>query len=295
MNYEKVIIKQIPEDNFAAVNLKNYNRSRFPGCLDNFQVAQLADGRFLTGIDPKGPDVMAIKDEELRKEKEIEMQDLQRSLEISLNADLSPRSEFWETFFMTISTDQDLVLSKYNPRDVITYHALVANGYVAPTKSAVSNPDYRAAKYYCHVDEVEVSQKLSSQKLRDKARAELYKISEDKEMLLLIGSYLEGGKYKKGMKENQMYSMISDYIDDKKNPENVTAFLKAMQVSPEDLQYKVTVETAIRKKIIKFKEGQYYRGGVNLGKNAVEVLRNLKLPDYTNEFVAIHDEVNNLR
>lgn len=295
MNYERVVIKQIPEDNDTAINLRNYGRSRFPGCIDNFQVAQLADGRYLTGLDPDGLELNAIKDEELRQEKIQERESLQTSLGHKLNVDISPRSEFWETFSITISTDQDLVLSRYNPRDVIAYHALVANGYVAPNKSAIAEPMYRAAKYYCHVDEVEVTQKLSNQKIRDKARAELYKISEDKDMLSLVGSYLEGGKYKKGMKENQMYSMLSDYIDDKKSPENVNAFLKAMQVSPEDLQYKVTVETAIRKKIIKFKEGQYYRGGVNLGKNAVEVLRNLKLPDYTNEFVAIHEEVNNLR
>jgi hypothetical protein len=292
MKYDKVIIKQIPDDNSAAIGLKAYNRSRFPRCFDMFPAVLLPDGRYNTGLDPDGFSVMSIQDPVLREEKRAELRDLSLSLGTMLQKDLSPRSTFWDEYLVKISTDQDLTLNRMNPLDVIAYHVLISNGYAAPNKSAISAPEYRNAAYYCHIDEVESDVKVSSSKKRDRARAELYKMAEDKEKMLLIGSYLEGARYKKTMKENTLYDMLSDFIDNKAQPENVDTFLRAVTLSPEDLQYKVTIETAIRKKIIKFKEGQYYRGGVNFGRNQAEVIKNLKLPDFTNEFVSIHEEVN---
>lgn len=290
--YEKVIIKQLADDNQAAINLAKYNRSRFPHCSDTFQVAQLSDGRYITGLDPNGPDVVGIKDEQERERIAEERQELATQLGLRLSKDLSSRSEFWSEFLMPLSTDQDLILNRSNPMHVVMYHALVANGYVAPSKEAASKPQYLASKYYCHVDDVEANNKVSTSKQRDQARAELYKIAENRDKMLLVGLYLDGTRYKKTMKENTLYSMLSDFIDDAKNPENVEKFIRTVKLPTEDLQYKVTIDTAIRKKIIRFRDGQYYRGGVNLGRNAVEVLKNLKMPDYANEFISIHEEVN---
>jgi hypothetical protein len=176
--------------------------------------------------------------------------------------------------------------------DVIKYHWLIANGYVAPSKEAINHPKYLNANYYCHIDEVEQIKNISTRKLVDKAKAELSKIDSNKDMLYLIGSYLEGTRYKKTMKPDSLYSMLSDFIEDKKNPENVDKFLKATKLSVEDLQYKVTIETAIRKRIIKHKEGHFYKGVMNLGRNIIEVMNNLRTPEYANEFMQIHEEVN---
>lgn len=292
MMYEKVIIKQIPDENQAAINLSKYNRSRFPHCHDTYQVAELPDGRFLTGLDPEGYDVRAIKNSEDRQRVAEERKELTEQLGRMLDRDLSPRSEFWTQFLIPISTDQDLILNRSNPLDVVKYHALIANGYAAPSKEASSRPEYLSAKYYCHIDDVEADNKVSTSKLRDQARAELYKIADNKDRMLSVGLYLDGTKYKKTMKENTLYSMLSDFIDDAKNPENVDKFIRVVKLPVEDLQYKVTIDTAIRKKIIRFRDGQYYRGGVNLGRDAAQVMKNLKMPDYANEFISIHEEVN---
>ncbi len=273
MNYKKVIIKQVADSNSAAMGLENYNRSRFPGTSEAVQVAQYPDGRFLTGL----------------------TEELEQSIGKKINQDLTNTSSFWERFIVSLSADQDTVLNSDNPYDVLKYHALVANGYVAPSKAEASHPQYLSAKYYCHVDEVEEEKNNSNRKLTDKARASLYSIEQNKELLFLIGTYLEGARYKKNMKPDTLYGMLADYIEDKKNLDNPETFLKAISLPVEDLQYKVTVETAIRKKIVKFKEGQYYRGGVNLGRTVLDVLENLKTPEFANEFIQIHTEVNNER
>lgn len=271
MKYNKVIIKQVADSNSAAMGLENYNRSRFPGTTEAMQVAQYPDGRFITGL----------------------TEELEVSLGKMLNEDLSKTSKFWERFVMSLSSDQDKTLLAERPYDVLQYHALIANGYVAPSKEEASHPQYLSAKYYCHIDEVEEDKTISNRKLIDKAKAALFSIEQNKDLLYLIGTYLEGARFKKNMKADTLYGMLSDYIEDKKNTDNPEIFLKAFNTPVEDLQFKVTVETAIRKKIIKFKEGQYYRGGVNLGRNALEVIQNLSTPEFANEFIQIHSEVNN--
>lgn len=205
---------------------------------------------------------------------------------------MSPTSSYWETFRVGISTDQELILNRINPVDILKYHLLIENGYVAPTKDAIGDPRYRDAKYYCHVDEVEAREKISSQKLRDKAVSELSAMSDNKDKMLLIGKYLEGTKYKDRMLTDTIYSNLREYIEDKKNPENVEAFLRATKKSVEDLQFKVTIDIALRKKIIRYSGGQYTRGGVNLGKSPAAVIENLKQPEYAAEFAQIYNEVN---
>lgn len=272
MKYEKVIIKQVPDSNSAAMGLEKYNRSRFPGTSEAMQVGQFPDGRYLTGLTKEQAD----------------------SIGSLINEDLSPTSKFWERFIMSLGSDNDVTLNADQPYDVIKYHALIANGYVAPSKDDASSPQFLSAKYYCHVDAVEENKNISNRKLIDKAKASLFSIEQNKDLLFLLGVYLEGNRYKRNMKSDTFYSMLSDFIEDKKNTDNPELFLKAFNLPVEDLQYKVTVETAIRKKIIKYKDGQYFRGGVNLGKTAMDVLENLKTPEFANEFIQIHSEVNDI-
>lgn len=296
MQYNKVVIKQIPESNPTAINMDKYGRSRFPDCFDSFEPYQFPDGRYLTGLDPNGVDVLTIQDLDIRKQKQEEIQAIVTELTAIMGGkvDLSSTSSFWESPQVKVKIDSNnsLVLNKANPMDVVKYHYLVACGYVAPSKEAIGNPKFLNSNYYCHIDEVEMTKNISSRKLIDQAKSELFKISDNKDILYLIGCYLEGTRYKKTMKADSLYSMLSDYIEDKKSSENVEKFIKSTKLSIEDLQYKITIETAIRKKIIKYKEGHYYKGVMNLGRNIIEVMTNLKSPEYANEFMQIHEEVN---
>lgn len=289
---DKIIkVKQVPDDYAISTGLDKYGKSRMPHCRDTYQAAQGYDLRYQTGIDEDASYILSIKDDEERERKVLEIKTLRASLERLLRKDLSGTSDFWETFFINISTDEDLILNMSNPLDVVKYHVLVANGLAAPNFESSGMPQFRNAKYYCFTEERFEQQNISAQKQRDKARAALLEMSQNDDKMLLIGQYLEGFKYKKGMKSDTYYSMLSNFINDTKNPDNVEAFIKASNTPVEDLQYKITVDKAIKSKKIKFKDGQYYRGGVNLGKNLIEVLDNLKSPEYANEFISIHEEV----
>lgn len=285
-------VKQVPDAYAISTGLSKYNKSRMPHCRDQYQVAQGYDGRFQTGIDEEGAEVNFIQNEVTKAEKKAELLKLRLELERITGKKLDALSSFWETFVIDISTDDDLILNMANPMHVITHKALIANGLAAPDLASSGMPKYRNAKYYCFTEEKYEAEQVSTQKLRDKARGALLAMSNNDDKMLIMGQYLQGFIYKKGMKPDTLYSMLSAFINDVQNKDNVDKFIRASETSIEDLQYKITVDKAIKSKKIKFKDGQYFRGGTNLGKNLTEVLETLKSPEYANEFVAIHEEVN---
>lgn len=291
MKFDKVIIKQIPDDYAIATGLNKYNRSKMPGTSEFLQVAINLDGRYVTGIDEDAYAIKSIKDPVEREEKIKEIKELREYLEQATQQDLSGTSAFWETFGIHISADSDLTLHRANPRDVIKYHALIANRYAAPDFASTSKPAYLNCKFYCHIEEKVNQEIVSTQKLRDKARSELYALSENEDRAVLIGQYLEGDKYKTGMSPSTVYRMLSDFIDNSAEPENLKKFTKANALSTEDLTYKIVIDRAIKRKHIKYKDGYYQRGQVTLGKNPLEVYENLKKPDFASEFLSIKDEV----
>lgn len=290
MIYEKVTIKQIPDDLAALTGLNKYGRSKMPGTMDNFQVASFA-GRAITGIDEDGWDVNRIEDSIEKEKAKKQKKELRETLQKAIGEDLSAISPFWDTFTVKISADSDLVLLNANPYDVIKYHVLIANGYVAPDKASASLPQFRSAKYYCHVEDRVNNEEVSTQKIRDRAASELLKLSDNDELMVLVGQYLEGDKYKNGMKNATLYKMLSSYIKDVTEPDNLKRFLKAVNLSPAELQFKIVTDRAVKKKKIKLVDGYYQVGQVTLGKTISEVYDALKTPEFAREFLLLKEEV----
>ena len=152
MIYEKVTIKQIPDDLAALTGLNKYGRSKMPGTSDNLQCASFA-GRAITGIDEDAWDVAQIEDVVEREKVKQERKTLRERLGNAIGQDLSATSPFWDTFSVKIPADSEVVLLNTNPTDVVRYHLLLANGYVAPDRASASLPQYRSAKYYFHVQD----------------------------------------------------------------------------------------------------------------------------------------------
>lgn len=289
MIYDKVIIKQIPDDLAELTGLNKYNRSKMPKTGDFFQVA-IEGGRFVTGIDEDSLQVNRLPEHE-KEEKKKEIKALRESLESLTGKDLSATSSFWELFGISVSSDNDLILNKSNPMDIVRYHALIANGYAAPDKASASLPQYRNAKYFCFVEERANEEEVSTQMKRDRARSELLNLSDDSDKMVLVGQYLEGDKYKDGMSPKTLYKMLSDYINSVNEPDNLKRFVKAVGLPVEELQFKVLVDRAIKKRLIKFVDGLYQRGQVTLGKTPMDVYTNLKTPEYATELYSIRQEL----
>lgn len=290
MKHETVVIKQVPDDLAVAHGLEKYGRSKMPGTSDFLQPGDGADGRKITGFDEESYLLSYIEEDDEREKLKEQLKNLRESLEKATGiSDLSGKSPYWDTFGVRIFSDKDLTLNKVNPMDVIKYHILVSNGYAAPDFASAGKPEYRNAKYYCYIENNVVAEDVSTQRLRDKARAELLRITENHDHAVLLGQYLEGDKYKAKLSDNSLYKMLSDYIN--KDVDNLNRFLKASKASIEDLTFKIVIDRAVKRKIITVKEGYYQRGNITFGKKLEEVYSSLKKPENATEFLSIQEEV----
>lgn len=285
-----VELKQIPDAQAESNGLAKYNRSRMPRTFDKLGPAIGEDGRYLTGLDEDCFSIAMIEDVEKREELRSNIKALRESLERQTSLDLGPFSPFWEQYYVDLNADTSRVFNKSNPKDVIAYHVLIANCYAAPNEELAGDPKYQHAKYFMYTREQEQRKNITSRKLKDKAKAALYNMSEDSERLLLLGKYLYGKKFITGMGADVMYDLFSDYLDSDKD-KDVERFLKALKIDITEMQFKVTIDTAIAKRIIKYVDGYYQRGQVTLGKSLEQVYQNLMLPEFSTELMSIQEEL----
>lgn len=289
MFQDKTIIRQIPDDYAKVTGLDKYNRSRMPKCFDRLSPAVNVDGRFITGFDEEALSVKLIENLEEKRDTVEKLKDLRLNLEKETGLDLSGTSEYWKTYNVDLSADQDTVLNAANAHHVIKYYVLISNGYVAPSKDLSGSPKYINAKYYAFTVEGETKETVSTAKLRDSAIGELYKIADNKDSLIILGQYLEGPKYNQKVDSGTLYTMLRSYIETSKD--NVERFLKAIKKDRGDVEFKIIVDKALRSKVIKYKDKYYQRGQVTLGKNIEELYKNLSSPEYAAEYMSIKEEI----
>ncbi len=268
-----ILIKQIPDEYADLTGLAKYNRSRMPGCKDTFQAGLKQDGTFNTGLD----------------------EEYAQSISKTLKKDFSETSDFWKEFAVTIHADEPKVFNTDNPLDQVAFKMLVANKNIAPTKDAAYTPEYKDAQYYAYVEETETSEEIGIRKKRDKALAELLNISENQDKMILYGQYLEGAKYHNKLSPDTLYKMLRAFIEDK-DIKNTKNFLDAVSRSIEEIQQKITVDKAIRQRLIVRnqvgkKQHVYQYGTVTLGTTLEEVYKNLSLPEYAPELMNIKKEL----
>lgn len=266
------IIRQAPVDDYSdPTGLGKYGRSRMPGCRDTFQAAIDPSGKFITGLT------------------EEETAAFSNSI-----YDYGNTSDFWKTFNVVISSDNDKLLSSEVPIEYISYKMLIANGYVAPSKEALSDYRYKDAMYYVHVQEDEDAKELSSHKKKDKARALLLGIDDNKDKMLLYGQYLEGLKYNNRLGESTIYKMLRSYIDSSVG--NAINFIELFDKPIEELQTKIIIDKALKRRLIvknQLSKGNiaYQYGQVTLGGSIEELYKNLANIEFASELKQIKDEL----
>lgn len=264
-------IKQAPDDFAESTGLAKYGRSRMPGCFDSYQAGKTRDGKYITGLTNEEVEALSTP-----------------------SMDLSPNSDFWKSFMVTIVSDSPRVFNGANPIDYISYKLLVANNYVAPDKESLDDYTYANAAYYAYVQADEDAKEISSTKKKDKARSLLLDIADNKEKMLLYGQYLEGIKYDSKLHEPTIYKMLRQYIDE--NVENVNLFLSLFDKSPQELQAKILIDKALKRKLIKKTQSGkgkhiYQYGQVTLGNTIEEVYRNLASVEFAPELSSIQKEL----
>lgn len=286
-------IKQNPDSSARTLGLDKYNKSKMPGTFDVLQPARTPDGRWVTGIDEQAITITRINDPILRQERAEEIKNLRIELERLTGHDLSASSKYWDTYYIKIV--EKLALNFDNPNDVIKYHILLANDYSAPELDAVNNPDFINTKYYMHRAEQEDKQKSLKSRERDKAVADLYAMYEKPDRMKLIAKYVLSTRIKDSLSPDSTYNMLRAEILADKDGSVVRKFNEATGKTIEELQYKLVIDEAVQKHVIRIREGYYQRGNATYGKTMKDVLKFISSPENANEFDSIREEVEEKR
>lgn len=288
-----VEIKQHPDLSASSNGLDKYNRSKLPGTFEVLYPSKGLDGRYLTGIDEDAVSINSIQNPELKQLKKEEVRKVFDELTSLLNVDLkATNKEFWSIYNIGIRDNLSLDLS--NPKHKLQYYVLIANGYAVPELGLVNSPEYWNTKFYISRKEEEAKGRTISRKEKDKAKAELLKLSENTDRLTLVAKYLLGiNRIKDGTSPDVIYEEVSKFIEDPKEKRNLTLFLDAVSKDIESLQYKLTVDEAIRKNIIRVREGYFQRANATYGKSLKETLEYLSKVENSGEFASLKEEVDN--
>lgn len=288
-----VEIKQTPDLGAQMLGLDKYNRSKFPSTFEIMQCGRGADGRWVTGLDEDALAIMRIPDQELREKMRQEKKELRIELERLTGHNLGAKSDFWLTFYIKIV--DKLALNFDIPMDRVRYYVLLANNFSAPELEAKVDPEYINTKFYMHRSDSEDSQKSVKSRERDKAVADLFHLYDNPSKLKLIGRFILGTKVKESMSSDSVYNLLRDSLSADKEGTIVRKFAEATSKTIEELSYKLIVDEAIQRHVIRIREGYYQRGNATYGKTMKDVLKFLSSPENANEFQSIKEEVEEKR
>lgn len=288
-----VEIKQSPDLGATMLGLDKHGRSKFPGTFEVLQPGRTPDGRWVTGIDEQAISIKSIADQETREKRIDEIREIREELERLTGHDLKGSSDYWNTYYIKIV--EKLALNFDNPNDRIKYYVLLANNYAAPELEAKVNPDYINTKFYMHRADTEDGQKSVKSRERDKATSDLYGMYDNENRLKLVGRYILGTKVKDSMKKDSVYNLLRDHLSNDKEGDIIRKFNEATGKTIEELQYKLVVDEAIAKHVIRIREGYYQRGNATYGKTMKDVLKFLSSPENANEYASVKEEVEEKR
>jgi hypothetical protein len=97
------------------------------------------------------------------------------------------------------------------------------------------------------------------------------------------------------LSSNSIYNILRSQIESDKDGTIVRKFNEATSKTIEELQYKLVIDDAVAKHVIRIREGYYQRGNATYGKSMKEVVSYLSSPENANEFASIKEELEEKR
>lgn len=285
---DKVIIKARSDSEHPEL------KAKYVGAKEYVPVKAGPDGKLITGFDENALDVLQIEDSEERKKKQTEIKKNRTELEKLLNVDLDSTSQFWEDFYVIV--EDGIVLEQTNPRHRVNEIFLIANKVVAPNEEAIENDEnFQSCLFFIHREALETSKAAKKALDIDKITSQVYNIAETAPTRLLnIYSYLFGYDAKGTVTADTAYLKIKELLtvankDDLKK--NLKRVKDAVDMKPDQLNTKITLDKAIKKRIVSTKGNIYRRGDIILGNDFDEALEYLSASENSAELISLKKEV----
>ena len=290
----------------SNMGLEKYELALFDGIFHEEQLACLeVNGikRYVTGLNEFAPDVKRLPAEE-REAVILQIRKTVSQLEAELAANfvepddkefwnkiklLRPdNDEFWSRIALRMSNDP-VFLNPQDPHDLIKLKAIEAGGFSLVAKTLdVARKSPVAYKFYLDKFEETASIKTEVKKIRNKALAELEKLSnKNVNKLLYVCKVIDPNspQYKKTTPTDVMYDNMDKYINgetvDTDKRKTAQRFMDISNLDMETLKIRAIIkDSSYYKLIITRGDGHIYHAESNtmLGKNPSEIAEYLKNP-----------------
>jgi hypothetical protein len=285
---EKVTIKVLANPDNPQLGLK------YVGARDYIPTSAGPDGKTITGLDENALEIIRIADPKERKKVQDSIKKKREELERLLGRDLDVTSNFWDDFYVIV--EDGIILDPTNPMHQLIETFLIANKKVAPSEDAIADDDeFANCVFYFHRETEEITKTAKKAMDKDAAVAKLFTIAEtNPSKLINIYSYLFGYDAKNEVLPMTAYVKIKellDVTDERELSKNIKKVLDVLKLKPEELNTKLVLDKAVKKRIITTKGNIYRRGDIILGNNYDEALDYLMSPENSAEVVSLKKEV----
>lgn len=288
---EKITIKVVSNPDNKELGMK------YVGAKDYIPTAAGPDGKIITGLDENALDVLRIEDPKERKKKQESIKKKREELERLLGRDLDVTADFWDTFYVIV--EDGIILDPTNPMHQLIETFLIANKKVAPSEDVIADDDdYANCLFYFYRETEEVTKTAKKAMDKDSAVAKLYTIAEQNPAKLInIYSYVFGYDAKTEVTPSSAYVKIKellDVTDERELSKNIKKISDVLKMKPEELNTKLVLDKAVKKRVITSKGNIYRRGDIILGNNYDEALEYLLSPENSAELASLKREVDTL-
>ena len=285
---EKVTIKSLSDPDQPQLKLK------YVGAKEYIPIGVGPDGKLLTGLDENALEIQRIEDATERKKQMTTIKKNREELERLLGLDLTVTSSFWDDFFVII--EDDLIFDPSNPMHKLYEIVLIANKKVAPSEDVLlTDETFEKCVFYFHRETEELAKNSKKELAKDAAISKLFTINDTNPgKLTNIYSYLFGYDAKNEISSENAYLKIKEMLNVKEEKQlaiNIKKVTAVLNLKPEELNTKLVLDKAIKKRIVTTKGNIYRRGDIILGNNYDEALDYLMSSENSAELDSLAKEV----
>jgi hypothetical protein len=284
-------ISVIPKDYSNAFptmekSLREKGMSRMPGTIQiRFPYKEL-NGKYRTGLDENGKDILVIPDETLRKAEQSRIKELRKSLEAKTGLDLSPTSSFYNHVSKGPGIkvdpyrlmDGDNIFNLDDPMQAITYNWLRVHPAIASSYQAYERGEFPPDTMY-YVNDEDVESEITYRKKKNANDAIIKFDSWSLEKRRKVARLLDL-PVSDDTREEVVYNLVDNLLKEgtikagmHKGSDSLKVFTSYANLKDDDLLVRDLVEQLLRHHVYREKKGgKIYEGEQEMFANKEELV-----------------------
>lgn len=303
-------ISVIPKDYDGAFptmekSLRQRGMSRAPGTTKMMLPSKLVSGKYCTGLDENGKNVLKMEDPALKKMEQERIKTLRKKLEDEVGIDLSPTSQYYN-FTSKVPgihvepvrlIDGDNIFNLDDPWQHITYLWLSADPRIASSLAAYERGEYsHETQYYINDEDVESAVQYKKKKTANDAiiKFDSWSLEKRRKIARLLDLPVS-----ENSREELVYNLVDNFLKKSqvdtgvhKGKDPIKVFTLYADLKDDILFVKDIVEQAFKHHIYREKKGgRIYEGELEVYRDKQELIDHLSNDDNQEDLLELEKKL----